>query len=276
LKKKRKLIEMGLLIILKKYKGYLIDLDGTIYRGNEVIQGAVEFINLLKDEKIPYLFITNNSTLTQNDFAYKLNGMGIPATPDNVLTSSLATAKYIKHIKRDARCMVIGENGLYEALDNENLIITNSSCEYVVIGLDRKITYDKLTKAAQAIHEGAVFVSTNSDVAIPTEKGFIPGNGALTSVLTVSTGKEPIFIGKPEKIIMKEALKVLEMEKSEVLMVGDNYYTDIHAGMNSGIDTLMVFTGVTPKCEYPKFSKKPTYHVQNLIEWIKFIKNQGI
>lgn len=260
-----------MLIILKKYSGYLIDLDGTMYRGNESIDGAAEFVNKLNEKDIPYLFLTNNSTSTQDVVADKLTSMGIDTSADHIFTSSMATAKYIAQKNPQARCMVIGEQGLYDAIEREGLIIADSSCDYVLIGLDRQITYEKLAQACLAIREGAVFISTNGDTAIPTERGFLPGNGALTSVIQVSTGVEPIFIGKPEPIIMNEALEVLGIGKASTLMVGDNYQTDILAGINTDVDTLMVFTGITPYEDYPKLTIKPTYNVQNLREWIKLI-----
>lgn len=255
----------------KQYKGYLIDLDGTMYRGNERIETAVEFIDTLSKKGIPYLFLTNNSTSTPEAVSDKLNQMEIKSTPEHVFTSSLATAKYIKRRKVNARCFVIGEAGLYDALERESLTIADEACDYVVFGLDRAITYEKLAQACLAIRKGAEFISTNSDIAIPTERGLLPGNGALTSVLTVSTGKQPIFIGKPETIIMDEALAVLGLAKQDTLMVGDNYHTDILAGIHSEVDTLMVFTGVTPYNDYPNLAKKPTYYVQDLQEWIEFI-----
>lgn len=256
---------------MKEYRGYLIDLDGTMYRGNEPIDGAASFINVLNKKEIPYLFLTNNSTSTQETVAHKLAGMGIDTTANHIFTSSLATAKYIRQENTEARCMVIGENGLYDAIEKEGLTITDTSCDYVVIGLDREINYERLTQACLAVREGAQFISTNGDIAIPTERGFLPGNGALTSVITVSTGIEPIFIGKPEQIIMNEALKVLGTTKKDTIMVGDNYDTDILAGINAGIDTLMVFTGITPYEDYPLLTIKPTYNVQNLSEWTKFL-----
>jgi 4-nitrophenyl phosphatase len=257
----------------KQYKGYLIDLDGTMYRGSETIDAARTFVQTLYEQGIPYLFLTNNSTSTPENVAVKLKGMGIQAAPENVFTSSLATAKYIKEQKADARCFVIGEEGLYTALEQEGLrIAVDGVCDYVVTGLDRGITYEKLTKACLAIRDGAVFVATNSDVALPTERGFLPGSGALTSVVTVSTGQEPVFIGKPESVIMNEALQVLGVPKEETLMVGDNYQTDILAGLRADIDTLMVFTGVTPLEAYEGLAEKPSYYVHSLDEWIPYIK----
>lgn len=252
-----------------RHKGYLIDLDGTMYRGNKAIEGAVDFVNALNRRQIPYLFVTNNSAMTQEAVSEKLNKMGIQSTPSHVFTTSMATAAHIKRIKGDnARCYVIGEEGLYHALLQQELTIVDGESDFVVMGIDRSINYEKLAKACLEIRSGAQFISTNSDISIPTEDGLVPGNGALTSVLTVSTGIEPTFIGKPESIIMKEALAVLGLPKNETLMVGDNYNTDINAGINAGVETLMVFTGVTSSDELSRLDKQPTYHVNTLKEWI--------
>lgn len=253
---------------MKQYKGYLIDLDGTMYRGNEPIEAASDFVDALNRKPIPYLFVTNNSAMTQQAVSEKLNKMGINSTPNHVFTSSMATAAYVKTKKADARCYVIGEEGLHQALLQQGLTIVDSESDFVVAGIDRSITYEKLAKASLEIRNGAQFISTNSDVAIPTESGLVPGNGALTSVLTISTGVEPIFIGKPESIIMEAALAALSLSAKETIMVGDNYNTDICAGINAGIDTLMVFTGITPFEELKRLDKQPTYHVNTLKEWI--------
>lgn len=257
---------------MKQYEGYLIDLDGTMYRGNEVIEGAPEFVNAINSSRVPYLFLTNNSSKTQKDVALQLNAMGIEAKPEHVFTTSLATAKYIKHKKKNARCYVIGEDGLIDAIQQEGLtVVADEQCDFVVFGIDRNITYEKYAIACLAIQNGATFISTNRDVTIPTERGLLPGNGALTSVITVSTNQDPIFIGKPESIIMYEALNVLGTDKTKTLMVGDNYDTDIKAGIHADVDTLMVFTGVTPFEEYAHLKVKPTHYVKNLREWLPYI-----
>jgi len=262
---------MGDKISLKNYKGYLLDLDGTMYRGNEPINSAVKFVQNLANKKIPYLFVTNNSSQTPEAVVNKLTAMNIPATTDQVMTSSIATARYIQKQSEKANCFVIGEEGLVKALENEGLTVSEKAGEYVVIGIDRQVTYEKLAKAALLVRVGAEFISTNSDKAIPTERGLVPGNGALTSVVTVSTGIEPTFIGKPEKIIMDQSLQKLGLANDEVIMIGDNYDTDIMAGIRSEIDTLMVFTGVTPFSAYENLEVKPTYYVKNLSEWMKYI-----
>ncbi|MEN1969780.1 TIGR01457 family HAD-type hydrolase [Lentibacillus sp. N15] len=256
---------------MKHYQAYLIDLDGTMYRGNERVEAAAEFVEALHKKDIPYLFLTNNSAKTQEQVSEKLTKMGIRSTPNHVFTSSMATASYIAQQKQRARCFVIGEEGLIDALHKQDLQVTDVNADFVVVGIDRAISYEKLATATLAVRDGASFLSTNSDIAIPTERGLVPGNGALTSVITVSTGKKPTFIGKPEKIITTEALKALGVTSQETLMVGDNYYTDILAGIHAEMDTLMVFTGVTPYTDLPTLDPQPTYHVQNLAEWIEHI-----
>lgn len=250
------------------YKGYFVDLDGTMYRGNKRIDGAKEFINELRNRGLPYLFITNNSSATQKDVAEKLNQMGIYSKETQIITSAIATAKYIKRQKENAKVYVIGENGLYEALKNEGIEIADTQVDYVVTGIDRDISYEKLAQASLYIQQGATFISTNPDAAIPTERGLLPGNGALTSVLSVCTGVEPIFIGKPKKHIMNEALQIIGLSHEEVLMVGDNYETDILAGIHANIDTLAVLTGFTTKDDVEKVDRKPTYVMNNLVEWL--------
>lgn len=252
---------------MNAYKGYLIDLDGTIYRGSEPIPEAIEFVKQLKEKGIPYLYVTNNSTTTPEKVAERLERMGAPAAPENVLTTSQAAARYISSQKPNATVYYIGEEGLKIALESEGLIYQEEHPDFVIVGLDRQVTYEKLEKACFAIREGAQFVSTNSDVALSTERGLAPGNGALTALISTSTQKSPVFIGKPEAVILEEALVALNLAKSDVIMVGDNYHTDILAGLNAGMATLFVNTGVTSLDELTSFDRKPTYVVHSLSEW---------
>ncbi|WP_227397152.1 TIGR01457 family HAD-type hydrolase [Jeotgalibacillus aurantiacus] len=252
---------------MKQYKGYLIDLDGTMYRGTEAIPEAVDFVKKLKDKGIPYLFVTNNSSKTQEQVAAHLKGFDVPAEPEQVFTTSLATASVISREKSDASVYVIGGDGIRQALTDKGLTIKDENPDYVVVGLDREITYEKLALGCLAVRGGAKFISTNGDIAIPTERGLLPGNGSLTSVIAVSTQTEPMFIGKPEAVIMEQALHVLGLPKEEVVMVGDNYDTDIQAGFNTGMDTLMVHTGVSPKSLLETKELQPTYSINSLAEW---------
>ncbi|WP_431804390.1 TIGR01457 family HAD-type hydrolase [Halobacillus andaensis] len=252
---------------MTNYKGYLIDLDGTMYRGNERIPGAAEFIHRLNQASIPHLFITNNSSSTPEEVALKLKSMGIEADSNQIFTSSMAAAKYIHTKNPKSKAYVIGENGLYHALAIENIDIDDHTPDYVVMGIDRLITYEKLAEACLLIRNGAKFISTNSDRAIPTERGLLPGNGALTSTVAVSTGVEPIYVGKPEPIIMEQAISYLGIHKKDIIMVGDNYQTDILAGIRAGIDTLMVETGVSSQESINGMSSQPTFAIGSLSEW---------
>ncbi|SHN28051.1 TIGR01457 family HAD-type hydrolase [Gracilibacillus kekensis] len=252
---------------MKKYSGFLIDLDGTVYKGTEKIVEAIEFVKELECKNLPYLFLTNNSTKHPSDVSEKLVDMGVPSTTEHVFTTSMATASYIKEQNRDAKVYPIGEEGLHMALEECGLEIVEENADVVVMGLDRDINYEKLAKGVLNIRSGASFVATNGDVALPTERGFLPGAGSLISVLSVSTGVQPKFIGKPESIIVEQALEVLGTSKEETLMVGDNYATDILAGINAGIDSLLVHTGVTTKEDLKSIEKQPTFTIDSLAEW---------
>lgn len=256
------------MIKLKKYKGYLIDLDGTMYRGTELIQEAVGFVKKLRELNLPYLFVTNNSSRTPAQVAAKLQQFSIPAEPQQVFTTSMATANYIFEQNKAASAYVIGEEGIKTALAEKGITEAGEHADYVVLGIDREITYEKLTIGCLAVRNGATFISTNGDIAIPTERGLLPGNGSITAVISVSTQTKPIFIGKPESIIVEQALKILGTKKSETIMVGDNYDTDILAGMNAGMDTLLVHTGVTTADLLRGYEKKPTYVINTLDEWV--------
>lgn len=252
---------------MKSYKGYLIDLDGTMYRGTEQIAEAAGFINDLRKRDIPYLFVTNNSSRTPAQVADKLRSIGISTEDEQVFTTSMATANYIAEQKKGASVYVVGEEGIIEALKEKGMKLVEEHPDYLVMGIDRGVNYEKLSKACLAVRNGAVFISTNGDIAIPTEQGLLPGNGSLTSVVSVSTQVQPIFIGKPESVIVEQALRVLGVPKEETIMVGDNYDTDILAGINAGIDTLLVHTGVTTKERLKQYKEQPTHVVDTLDLW---------
>lgn len=256
---------------MKTYRGFLIDLDGTMYRGNEAIDGAKQFIDALHKNHLPYLFVTNNSSRTPEDVASHLRQIGIETTSDHVFTASQATAKFLQKNLDGKKIYLIGEKGIHDALIEEGFEFVNENADAVVVGIDRRLTYEKMAQACLEIRKGAKFVSTNSDKAIPTERGLVPGNGALTAFLSVSTGVEPTFIGKPEAIIMEQALERLGTSREETIMIGDNYDTDILAGINARIDTLLVHTGVTTKEMLQKMKIQPTYTANSLHEWISFL-----
>lgn len=252
-----------------KYEGYLIDLDGTMYRGNQAIEGAKEFIHYLQANNVAHLFVTNNSTSTRKTVVDKLANFEIYTTENHVLTSAIAAANYIQSNQGGNKVYMIGEAGLESALYDSDLIITDESSDYVVIGLDRGLTYDKLAKACLLVRRGARFLSTNKDAAIPTEEGLVPGNGSITKAVEVSSGVKPTYIGKPENIMMQQAMELLNVPTDKILMVGDNYETDILFGIQANIDTLMVLTGFSRREDVENLNWQPTFIEESLITWMQ-------
>ena len=239
-----------------RYKAYLIDLDGTIYKGKDRIPSAEKFIERLQLEEIPFLFVTNNATKTPQEVADNLaNHYHITVSPDLVYTSGVATTDYIKEHITGQKAFVIGEKALKEQLQLAGYQVVDQDPDFIVQALDRELTYQKLEKATLAIREGLPYIVTNGDTNMPTERGFVPGSGAITAFLRAATQTEPIMIGKPSPIIMQGALDKLNhmlqsnqeeatlLSKEDLVMVGDNYQTDILAGIDFGMDTLMVLTG---------------------------------
>ncbi|MGM0123471.1 TIGR01457 family HAD hydrolase [Enterococcus sp. AZ194] len=254
---------------MKDYQGYLIDLDGTIYLGKEPIPAGKRFVERLQKEKLPFLFVTNNTTKSPEVVAGRLaDEFDIHVTPEEVYTASLATIDYMKDTNRGNKVFVIGEAGLIDLINAAGFEYDEKNPDYVVVGLDSQVTYEKFVTATLAIRNGALFIGTNPDKNIPTERGLIPGAGSLISLVETATQTKPVFIGKPEAIIMDKAVSHLGLHKDQVLMVGDNYETDIQAGLKNGIDTLLVLSGFTSKEAVPNLPKAPNFVVDSLDEWV--------
>ncbi|KXT76788.1 TIGR01457 family HAD-type hydrolase [Streptococcus sp. DD12] len=250
------------------YKGYLIDLDGTIYRGKERIPAGERFIKRLQTAGIPYLLVTNNTTRTPETVQAMLENQFQVETPlDSIYTATLATVDYMNELGLEKTVYVIGEHGLKEAIASAGYVWDEEHPAYVVVGLDTQLTYEKTVLATLAIQKGAVFIGTNPDLNIPTERGLLPGAGSQVKLIEAATRVTPTVIGKPEHVIMDKALARLGLQKEEVVMVGDNYLTDIRAGIDNGIDSLLVTTGFTKAEEVPQLPIAPTHVVASLDEW---------
>ncbi len=252
------------------YKGYLIDLDGTAYLGSSVIQETITFTDELIARNIPFKFVTNNSTATESDVVSKLTSMGYTVTEENIVTTARATANYVSQHISNPVVYCIGEGGVLAALSDANVELTSDYklANTVVVGLDKHVTYDKFADACLAIRNDATFISTNPDIALPSERGMLPGNGSLAKLVEYSTETAPITIGKPEKHIMQEALDQLQLTNTEVAMIGDNYMTDIMSGINLDIDTIFVNTGLTRREDLNKYDVQPTHVCETLLDFI--------
>ncbi|QCK59313.1 TIGR01457 family HAD-type hydrolase [Streptococcus pyogenes] len=250
------------------YKGYLIDLDGTIYQGKNRIPAGERFIKRLQEKGIPYLLVTNNTTRTpemvQSMLAKQFN---VETGIETIYTATMATVDYMNDMNRGKTAYVIGETGLKSAIAAAGYVEELENPAYVVVGLDSQVTYEMLAIATLAIQKGALFIGTNPDLNIPTERGLMPGAGALNALLEAATRVKPVFIGKPNAIIMNKSLEVLGIQRSEAVMVGDNYLTDIMAGIQNDIVTILVTTGFTRPEEVPTLPIQPDHVLSSLDEW---------
>jgi 4-nitrophenyl phosphatase len=236
----------------------LFDLDGTLYRGNERILGADRLISELQELGIPCWFVTNNSTRSPTEVAKHLREMGIPADETRIVTSATAAAYYVREYYSGASAFVIGEQGLLQALRDEGIRIVPEDtpegeiAQLVVQGLDRKLTYDRLTQAVKHLLGGATFVQTNPDRLLPVDGGFLPGAGSLGAVLETATGVKPIIIGKPSIVIMDYALLKAGTLPARTWVIGDNPYTDLAAGRNAGCPSILMLTGLCTDRDWRK------------------------
>ena len=250
------------------YKGYLIDLDGTIYKGKERIPAGERFVKELQKRQIPHLFVTNNTTRTPEQVQIMLAENFEIQTPLNTIyTASLATVDYMNDIGRKKTVYVIGEHGLKSAIAQAGYIEDKENPAYVVVGLDWQVDYEKFATATLAIERGAVFIGTNPDLNIPTERGLLPGAGSLLALLEAATRIKPHIVGKPQAYIMNKALSHLGTKLEETIMVGDNYLTDIRAGIDNGFPTLLVLTGFTKEEEVADLPLAPSYILKTLDDW---------
>lgn len=250
------------------YKGYLIDLDGTIYQGKNRIPAGERFIKRLQERGIPYLLVTNNTTRTPEMVQDMLSKQfNVETGIETIYTATMATVDYMNDMNRGKTAYVIGETGLKSAIAAAGYVEELENPAYVVVGLDSQVTYDMLATATLAIQKGALFIGTNPDLNIPTERGLMPGAGALNALLKAATRVKPVFIGKPNAIIMNKSLEVLGIQRSEAVMVGDNYLTDIMAGIQNDIATILVTTGFTRPEEVPTLPIQPDHVLSSLDEW---------
>ena len=245
-------------------KNYLIDMDGVLVHGRKIIPGADEFIEKLKAKGIKFLVLTNNSIYTPIDLAHRLKTSGISVEADQVFTSAMATAAFMKAQKPDGSAFVIGESGLNVAIHNAGFIQTTESPDFVVLGETYDYNFHQVTKAVRLIMEGASFLATNPDPTGPSEGGIVPACGAMASLIEKASGKSAFFCGKPNPFMMRSALNYLGVHSEQTVMVGDRMDTDIVAGLQSGMETILVMTGVTNKQTISEFPYRP-YRILNSV-----------
>lgn len=247
-------------------QGLLIDMDGVIYRGNELIPGAREFIHGLKKDRVPFLFLTNNSQRTRRDVQTKLQRMGIEVHERNIFTCAMATARFLAAKKHAGTAYVIGEGGLLQALHRNGYSIVDHSPDFVVVGEGRTVTLDALERAVNMIMNGAKLIATNLDPNCPTQSGTRPGCGATVAYLEAVTGIKAFSVGKPSPIMMRVARKELGLATSQTVMLGDTMETDILGGVQMGYRTILTLTGSTKREDLDHFAYGPDVIVESVAE----------
>jgi NagD protein len=238
-------------------KGFLIDMDGVIYRSSELIAGAAGFIENLKRSRIPFMFLTNNSQRTRRDVAMKLTRMGIPVEDKHIFTCAMATARFLASQKPHGTAFVIGEGGLLNALHSNGYAIVDRDPDYVVVGEGRTLSFEMLEQAVQMVIDGAKLIATNLDPNCPTKSGTRPGCGAIVSLIEEATGIKAFSVGKPSPVMMRQARKELGMATSETIMIGDTMETDILGGVQMGYRTILVLSGGTRREDLAKYAYQP-------------------
>lgn len=240
-----------LLQYLREIDALVIDIDGVLYEGDRVLPGGVELIDHLNQHNTPYLFLSNNTTYPFQHHVEKLARLGVPDPPNVLLTAARITAKVLAaECETGTCCFVIGEQGLIEALEQYGFVVTQSdyqSASYVVIGMDRQLTYEKLRSAALAIRAGAHFISSNPDPSYPDGEHIVPASGAVQAALEASTGIRARVTGKPALPGFQQALEMLGTEASRTGMLGDQPEIDIHGAVNAGLRAILVLSSLTPQ-----------------------------
>ncbi len=247
--------------------GFLIDMDGVVYRGSELVPGAVEFVDLLHRRDIPFMFLTNNSQRTPMDIATRMQRLGFQVGAEHVFTSALATASYLSAHKPQGTAYVIGEGGLLNALDRVGIAIVDHNPDFVVVGEGRTINLESIEKAVQMVVDGAKLIATNLDPSCPTQDGGVrPGCGAFVKMIEEATGFRAFSPGKPSPVIFREARKRLGLSSGETIMIGDTMETDILGGNQLGFRTILVLSGGTKPSDIQRFAYGPDVVIDSVAE----------
>ena len=254
------------------YTTYLIDLDGVVYRGNELLPGAREFIDWLAANKKKYLFLTNNSFATGTQILAKLSRLGVATDGAHLLTAGQAAVQNIARRVPGGSVYVVGEQPLIDLVEEQGLSsvpVESTEADAVLVGLDRTFDYQKMTNAADSIRNGALFVTINRDPVLPVAGGFLPGCGSLAAALEAASGVNPEVVGKPEPMLLQEAMKLLDSTPDETVMVGDGLGIDILAGQRAGTRTLLVLSGSTARADVEQSTIKPDHIYLDLADALK-------
>jgi len=247
-------------------KNYLIDMDGVLLSGRTAIPGADAFISRLKERDLEYLVLTNNPLRTPRDLAHFLHTIGLRIPEQRIFTSALATASFLKSQRPTGTAFVIGESGLTQAIHDIGYVITDIKPDYVVLGETQTYNLEMITRAIRLVSDGAHFIATNPDPTGPSEGGIVPACGAMAALIERATGRSPFFVGKPNPLMMRTALNYLDVHSEDTIMIGDRMETDIIAGVEAGIETILVLSGVTDREDVSSYPYQPARIVASVAD----------
>ena len=253
---------------IKSKAGFIIDMDGVIYHGNRLLPGVTEFVAWMERSGKQYLFLTNASERTPKELHEKLKRLGIEVAEDHFYTSALATASFLDSQKSNGSAYIIGDAGLIHALYSVGYTINNVNPDYVVVGDTHGYNFEKIELAVNLVLKGARLIGTNPDVSGPIETGITPSTKALVAPIEIASGKKAYFIGKPNPLMMRIALKKLGTKREDAIVIGDRMDTDIRCGLESAIDTLLVLSGITTTDEIDKFPYRPQYVLNGVADLV--------
>jgi NagD protein len=252
----------------REIHSWLMDMDGVLVREEEPIPGAADFIARLRELEIPFLVLTNNSIYTARDLAARLRNSGIELPEDRIWTSALATARFLEDQRPGGSAYVIGEAGLTTALHSSGYTLTERNPEYVVLGETRTYSFERITQAIRLIAEGARFIATNPDATGPTLDGPLPATGSVAALISRATGVEPYFVGKPNPLMMRSALNAIDAHSETAAMIGDRMDTDVVSGLEAGMETILVLTGLTTGEDAERHPYRPSRIIDSIADLI--------
>ena len=258
---------------LSTARGFLLDMDGTFYLGDRLLEGAKRFIDLLREQKKEFLFLTNNSSKDRGQYAEKIRRLGVPLTDESVLTSGEATVLYLGEKHAGAKLYLVGTPSLEDEFRQHGFQLVQQEPQFLVLGFDTTLTYQKLWTLCDFVRAGVPYIATHPDFNCPTETGFMPDVGAMIAFVKAATGRQPdLVVGKPNRLIVDAAALKMKLQVSQLAMVGDRLYTDIALGQTSGITTVLVLSGETKLEDLKDSPFQPDYTFQNLAgvaDWLE-------
>ena len=255
----------------RQIKTWLMDMDGVLVHEGSPLPGAQDFVNRLIELERPFLVLTNNSIFTPRDLAARLQRAGLNVPEDSIWTSALATARFMDTQRPGSTAYAVGEAGLTTALHEIGYTLTDSDPEYVVLGETRTYSFEAITRAIRLVENGARFIATNPDVVGPSNEGSLPATGSIAALVTAATGVRPYFIGKPNPLMMRFGLNRLQAHSETTAMVGDSMSTDVKAGLEAGLETFLVLSGVTRPGDVTRSAFRPTHVLDSIADLLERI-----